>query len=155
MYHTSTVGDALVVELLPGRLLFVLLTEGNGGGGDWQPVRLLGAPSEAGMPFGIMSISGGLMPVRFDDLPMMVTFTNVADERTAILVDPKNVAATFGPDVSLVGASVERTNAHVSRSVKERLPWLAEKIRKQGWLASGTIRSSPGKFYPNVRWFTA
>lgn len=146
LLHSTTSGDALAVELMPGRVLFVLLKDSHGA--DWAPD--LGSTQKIGTPYGVLG-AGGLTQVRLEDLPLMVTFANVSDANSGQLVDPKNLAATFGPGVQLVRAGAERTSASVSRGVQNQLPWLKKEMKKSA--AGATVISSPGQFTPNVSWF--
>jgi hypothetical protein len=63
------------------------------------------------------------VPITF--LPMLVRFRDPHDPTSVQLVDPRNLQASFGPDVVLKRASVEITNDPITTGIEGRLPWLA------------------------------
>jgi hypothetical protein len=62
------------------------------------------------------------LPLKY--LPVLVRFRNPNDPTSVELVDPSNLAASFGPGVALKGAFVEITNDPVTKGIEARLPWL-------------------------------
>ncbi len=54
---------------------------------------------------------------------MLARFRDINDPKTLERVDPKNLAASFGPGVTHVGAHAELTNAPVTTGIAKRLPW--------------------------------
>jgi hypothetical protein len=63
-------------------------------------------------------------PVPPQDLPALVCFSNLNDPTSVMLVDPIDLPATFGPGVSLKGATVEITDEPITHGIEARLPWL-------------------------------
>lgn len=59
------------------------------------------------------------------DYPLLVTFTDITDSTTVQQVDPDNLAATFGPGVSLKRITLEINDEPVTEGKIERLlGWL-------------------------------
>lgn len=60
-----------------------------------------------------------------DDLPVMVTFADPRRPGSVRAVDPADLAATFGPGVSLQSVTAEVTTQAVTHgSIDRTLPWL-------------------------------
>jgi hypothetical protein len=130
----ETRGSAVVVDLGARGVLFVTLhgwldrgpSKGRSVSPDaWTPVPalqpILGPPSPEWR-----DRTGVSAPVALDDLPVMVTFADPRRPDTVRLVDPGNLAATFGPGVALQSVTVEITRDGVDRDAALRaLPWLA------------------------------
>lgn len=57
-------------------------------------------------------------------LPMLVRFRNLDDPTTIEWVDPENLSATFGPGVTLRGASIVISDDHVTTGIDNKLAWL-------------------------------
>lgn len=58
--------------------------------------------------------------------PTLVTFSDEADPTSVMLVDPDDLAATFGPGVKLRRITAELTEDLVTTGIEERLGWLSE-----------------------------
>ncbi|MEX2492944.1 MAG: hypothetical protein WD425_14410, partial [Nitrospirales bacterium] len=59
-----------------------------------------------------------------EDYPLLVTFTDITDPTTVKQVDPDNLAATFGPGVSLKRITLEITDESVTEGkVEQVLGW--------------------------------
>ncbi|MCW2319207.1 hypothetical protein M2322_004776 [Rhodoblastus acidophilus] len=58
------------------------------------------------------------------EIPLLVRFRDINDPATVERVDPANFAASFGPSVKLVRATIEITNDPVTTSIEKRLWWL-------------------------------
>ena len=56
--------------------------------------------------------------------PMMVRFADESDPTSVALVDPDDLAASFGEGVSLRRITVELTDDPVTASIEDRLGWL-------------------------------
>ncbi|MDR4487060.1 MAG: hypothetical protein R3B83_05990 [Nitrospirales bacterium] len=57
--------------------------------------------------------------------PLLVTFTDLTDPTTVKVVDPENLAATFGPGVSLKRLTLEITDEPVTEGkIESVLGWL-------------------------------
>lgn len=56
-------------------------------------------------------------------LPRLVRFRDTADRFSLETVDPRDLAATYGPGVRLVRAGVEVTEGKPTRGIEKILPW--------------------------------
>ena len=144
---SSVKGDANVTTLGDGRVLVALLTKRDpllDGGRpikDWQgevTERLLARAydipdrpvtfdeNRAGVQPRLEAIEKmrGARPIALSDLPTLVTFRDVRDPLTVETVDPQNLAASFGPGVTLESATIEVTDDQISRGIERALPWL-------------------------------
>jgi hypothetical protein len=63
--------------------------------------------------------------VPLKSLPVLVRFRDPHDPTSVQLVDPLNVAASFGPGVMLKRVFVEITDDPITNGIEARLPWLA------------------------------
>lgn len=59
-----------------------------------------------------------------DAVPALVKFGDLSDPSSVALVDPKNLAASFGPGVTLRSATVQITDDPITHGIDARLPWL-------------------------------
>jgi len=59
-----------------------------------------------------------------DDLPDLVTFANVNDPNSVIEVDPNNLQATLGENVSWKEITLEMTEEPVTKGIETKLRWL-------------------------------
>ncbi len=66
-----------------------------------------------------------------DDYPTLVRFRDTNDPTSVELVDPLNLPAQFGSDVSLQRCSVQLVQENVTRTIDKTLPWLAT-LRNSG-----------------------
>lgn len=62
--------------------------------------------------------------IPFKYLPVFVRFRDPTDPTSVDLVDPSNLAESFGTGVSFKGATVEITDDPVTHGIENRLPWL-------------------------------
>lgn len=69
------------------------------------------------------------------DYPLLVTFTDITDPTTVKQVNPTNLAATFGPGVSLKRITLEITDEPVTEGKIEHV---------LGWLDDPTVMKNPG-----------
>lgn len=58
------------------------------------------------------------------DLPDLVTFADINDPKSVIEVDPSNLQATLGPNISWNALTLESTDEPVSTGITMKLPWL-------------------------------
>ncbi len=132
-------GQALYLDLGPGgRPLIALLTSRlhprYGKAMRWTPdagpsdnllAQLYGPP----LPDFMANVSRiadmrGPHKITPDDLPDLVTFADINDPKTVIEVDPNNLQATLGPDVSWNEITLETTDEPTTMGIKAELPWL-------------------------------
>ena len=118
-------GEAVVVEVLPHRYLFALL----GGGLGWAQAAYdknqVGSVFEENMRFIVAQKGGPAVPLPKESWPLLVTFDDVSDSKTVRQVDPDDLAASFGPGVSLKNLTLEITGDPVTKGrVEALLGWL-------------------------------
>ena len=135
-FHLTLKGEAVAVEIVPGRVLFALLN-GQGGYGHMGLLALYqfggGRPGRGDFPwadsdFAAVRAAHGAAatPLRPDLYPLLVTFRDINDPRTVEQVDPADLAASFGAGIKLVAATIELTDAQVTTGIEQRLPWLSQ-----------------------------
>ena len=124
----SVRGEAVVVEVAPGRYLFALLH----GMPTAFPVFF---PGKA--PVKMASRLDGLREIREvppELYPLMVTFDDMADPKSVRRVDPANLAASFGPGVALTSMTMGITDEDVTEGRVEAV---------LGWVWDQTYRTNP------------
>jgi hypothetical protein len=137
--HTKVRGEAVAVEVTPGRWLFVLLGNSGGQGDASQLVHQVFDPG-AGGPARDRSYARTMRalralpldapaPVPPENYPMLVTFDDVAKPETVRLVDPTDLAAIFGTGVRLKGLTLEMTTERVTPGRAQGvLGWLCDHV---------------------------
>ena len=130
-------GEAVLVEVAPGRYLFVLLTGALG----WADAAYgLGGPGtvfEENMRTVEAQVGKPPVPLPPKTWPLMVTFTDIHDPKTVQQVDPDDLAASFGPGVSLKAVTLAVTDEPVTEGkVEAVLVWLAD-YNKSQWRLNG------------------
>lgn len=121
-------GEAAFVELPGKRYLFALL---DGGPPDSGPqtnaINIFKdqLPRSGDERFAIVVKSRFKKDILRSHYPLLVTFTDIAYPKTVQQVDPDNLAATFGPGVSLKRITLEITDEPVTEGKIEKvLGWL-------------------------------
>jgi hypothetical protein len=76
------------------------------------------------------------------DLPDLVTFADINDPKSVIEVDPNDLQATLGPDITWNEITLESTSEPITRSIRTKLPWL------QAYVA-GNLRLHGSQFGPH------
>jgi hypothetical protein len=115
-------GEATVVEVLPGRYLFALL---DGSAGRFATaIQQQDGWISTGEMFGTVQNQTEPVTLTGDLIPMLVTFDDITDPTTVRQVDPTNLAATFGPGVSLAAVTLEITEEDVTQG--RILTWLGQ-----------------------------
>ena len=123
-------GEAVAVELPDGRVLFALLrSEDMVDAAAWWPFRIAANPCITGEYSAIrnaeeMQRSGASGELPWGSYPMLVTFGDLADPTSVELVDPDDLAATFGEGVRLKRVTVEFTDDLVTNEIEKTLPWI-------------------------------
>ncbi len=118
-------GEAVVVEVLTGRYVFALLELG------WAEAAYADARTGVGkegfedfMRHIVAQKGKPAMPLPEDALPRLVTFGDISDPTSVALVDPDDLAASFGPGVRLKSVTLEITDEPVSEGrVESLLGW--------------------------------
>ncbi len=140
----SVHGEAVVLDLGDRGVLFALLKDGSLRTGRDSPRR--GEPRMivpvAWWDRGIRGPEDvdrlgqlqGRRELGFDALPMLVRFENLNDPASVKLVEPVDLAASFGPGVTLSRVTVEITRDPVTTAIEQRLPWLRKVASERGTL---------------------
>jgi hypothetical protein len=137
--HTQTKGDAVLVDLGGGRNLLALLahidTSVDLDGMNYLALRVYKAAGR-NVSFNEMSRLTGAVPVSGALIPVLVSFTDPEDPRTARTVLPDDMEAALGNGFRLHGVSVEVVpnglwpldfggplGEPVTRGIETKLPW--------------------------------
>jgi hypothetical protein len=128
-------GEAVAVDLPGGKTLYALLRSGNDV--DWatRVVAFLSPDQGDENPLDDVLLMEGKQELprmwpRVGHIaerpayPMLVTFGDEADPTSVTLVDPDDLAATFGAGVKLKRITAELTDDEVTTGVEKRLGWL-------------------------------
>jgi hypothetical protein len=128
-------GEAVVVEVTPGRYLFALLK----GAGTTEYMGSVAAASIAGREGRVLDEAlfsevrdrrdraSGVIAVPEYQYPMLVTFDDITKPETVREVDPGDLAAVFGEGVRLKAVTLEITEEAVTGGrVEGALEWLIE-----------------------------
>ncbi|NFV79474.1 hypothetical protein [Magnetospirillum aberrantis] len=106
-------GEAVVLEVSPGRYLFALLK----GTPSPFPIFFPGeAPVKIASRFESLRAARTVPPKLY---PLLVTFGDVTDPTSVQRVDPADLAATFGPGVRLKAITLEITDEPVTEGKVE------------------------------------
>jgi hypothetical protein len=139
-------GEAMVVEVTPGRYLFALLK----GAGTTEYMGSVAAASIAGREGRVIDgalfreVQGGrdraagVLTVPKGQYPMMVTFGDIADPASVTLVDPADLAASFGPGVRLKSVTLEVTDEPVTVGVVEGVLGWIDVYHANQWRLNGS-----------------
>lgn len=128
-------GEAVAVEVLPGKWLFALLqSEGGTDAGHWvfaaydlgTAVGADGYPSyDAAMAKLRAQPLDVPVPLPAEGMPMLVAFDEITDPKTVRRVDPRNLAAVFSEGVRLKAVTLEITDEPVTEGrIEGVLGWL-------------------------------
>ena len=130
----SVWGEAVVLEVAPGKYLFALLK------GLPSPFEVF-FPGEAPVEVASrMKRLRGHRTLSSDLYPLLVTFDDIADPTTVRQVDPSDLASVFGPGYTLNSITLEITDEKVTEGkVENLLVWLTWSRDKL--LATGNGRS--------------
>jgi len=64
-----------------------------------------------------------------DEYPLLVRFRDIADPASVEEIDPANLAANFGPGISLKLITITVTDDAVTSGIRNLLPWLSSAER--------------------------
>lgn len=128
-------GEAVVVEVTPGRYLFALLK----GAGTTEYMGSVAAASIAGREGRVLDEAlfsevrdrrdraRGVIAVPEFQYPMLVTFNDITKPETVREVDPADLAAVFGEGVRLKAVTLEITDEAVTEGqVEGVLGWMPD-----------------------------
>lgn len=133
---SKTRGEAVALEVLPGRWLFALLSGDDDGKGNAGQLVYHAFRLGEGRELGTRSYRSNMhdlraqprdtpAPIPPEAYPLLVTFDDITKPETVREVDPSNLAATFGEGVRLRGMTLEVTADRVSKGAVEGiLPWI-------------------------------
>ncbi|WP_426033526.1 hypothetical protein [Cypionkella sp. TWP1-2-1b2] len=126
-------GEAVVVEVTPGHYLFALLK----GAGVTEYMGTVAAASIVGRKGRVIDgalfdevrdrndRAAGVITVPEYQYPMLVTFADITDPASVELIDPADLAASFGPGVKLKSVVLEVTDEAVTKPILDGLlGWL-------------------------------
>ncbi len=143
-YKNNMAGEAVVIDLGQGKILFALL---NSPKGDDSYHMSLSLPSllvngkttidvgkTRGEHFDEIRASKGAMSVPFKQCPMLVTFDDLNDPKSVKQVEPANLAATFGAGYALKSVTLEIVDEPVTAGEVEKV---------LGWIWDYTARYVP------------
>jgi hypothetical protein len=140
LYRLTLRGDATAVDLGGGQFLFALLAyedsqEPQSTG--MIPLKLLRQEIPARAPyddnywetdtFKRVQAARGRGPITLPQklYPRFLRLRDIKDPTTAELVDPNDLAKSFGPGVRLVRVTIEITDDAVTRGIRKILPWVS------------------------------
>jgi hypothetical protein len=124
-YQASLSGEAVVVEVAPGKYLFAVLEEKQkllalkviAGDQAW------GQPTKADLEK--VEAHRGAVALGRSNYPLLVTFTDINAPASVKEVKTENLAASFGPGYSLKSITLEITDeAKTEDVVEKKLTWL-------------------------------
>ncbi len=133
-------GEAPVVDLGGGKYVFALLIgDGKTFKGKAQHIAEFAfctpqqmSPGEACFAHLRDMAAGTSTVLEPANYPMLVTFDDTNDPKTVKLVDPENLAATFGEGFALKSISVEITDEKVTEGEVEKvLGWIIDAGRQR------------------------
>ena len=137
--HTTTKGDAVLVDLGGGKNLVALLAHRDNtvdlDGMNYVALRAYKAAGQ-NVSFNEMSRMTGAVPVTGALIPILVSFTDLSNPATARTVPPDNLAAVLGQGFRLHRMTAEvvpngiwpldfggRLGEPVTRGIEAKLPW--------------------------------
>ncbi len=66
----------------------------------------------------------GAHEIPTEDLPDLVTFADINDPQSIVLVDPDDLESTLGPGIKWRSMTVEVTTEPVTTGIEQKLPWV-------------------------------
>jgi len=131
--HFELRGEAVVLEVSPGRYLFVLLKDLPHATTAFFPGMWHG---DAAPLLPDLRETRSLMPEHY---PLLVTFDDINDPASVRRVDPGDLAASFGPGYRLNAITLSITDEPVTEGrVEKVLGWLCEYKSKRLRLSGQT-----------------
>lgn len=136
---TSVRGEAVAVDIAPGKTLFVLL-RGRHGDVDYAGTGMMAifrvmdrASGRKGGPHELWPHVPTIREPITDPLPMLVSFLDPTDPKSVEPVNPHDLAATFGPGYRLKSLTVRLTDAPVTSGIEGRLPSFGKETGFDEW----------------------
>ncbi len=147
IWNVQVHGQAVVVDLGSRGFLFALLTgppipdlvthENYFTSDPWLILRNFGWQNDGVYPpdaLELLARRRDVVEVPFGRLPRLVRFRDIQDPGTVEAVDPDDLAASFGPGVRLLRATIAITDAPATTGIETTLAWLKG---LKGHLAAG------------------
>jgi len=140
--QTRTLGDAVFVDLGQGKNLVALLAHIDNNklefdGINYVALRAYTAAQGQRVSFNAMSAQTGIVPVKAELVPVLVTFADPANPASARAVAPDDAEAVLGKGYRLQGITAEvvpngfwpidfggMLGEPVTRGIVAKLPWL-------------------------------
>ena len=117
-------GEAVMVEVAPGKYLFALLQESNQLLAFKTFFNVINPTEEQSRALTRKAWTATLPAELY---PMLVTFGDVARPESVMQVDPANLAASFGPGYALKAITLTITDEPVTKgNVEKVLGWLPD-----------------------------
>lgn len=127
-FRSEVKGEAVAVDVAPGLTLFALLRSEHSV--DWATFATEGIDRDDRavhtLPRWKKNPGTGETYSRY---PMLVRFRDIHDPKSVELVDPDNLAATFGPGFKLRRIAVQLTRDPVTVGIEKRLEWLGSSVK--------------------------
>ncbi|UPK08116.1 hypothetical protein IVB05_18975 [Bradyrhizobium sp. 170] len=140
--QTRTLGDAIFVDLGQGKNLVALLAHVDGklvlDDVNYVALRAYNAAAGQRVPFSEMSRMTGVVPVKGELVPVLVTFADPAAPGSVKVVPPGDAEAVLGKGYRLQGLAAEvvpngfwpldfggALGEPVTRGIQAKLPWLS------------------------------
>jgi hypothetical protein len=122
--RASAKGEAIFVDLGHNRNLVAILGWGELGEDEdkiFGLARATIASSSVGWKNDYKLKGRGVLPPWY--FPTLISFEHLSNPATARVVDPTNLAETYGPGYSLRRMLLETTSDPVTRVIESKLPW--------------------------------
>ena len=139
--RSSTVsGEAISVEVLPGKFLFVLMRSDRyfNEPGRWlykafSPPAFQGDINSLGVPGWIRAVkrSSGSYSLPKGEWPQFFAFDDMTNPGSIFAVDPSDLSRSFGPGISVASFNLKSINRPVIfGQVEGLLPWLTDVVER-------------------------
>lgn len=136
-------GEAIAVEVAPGRYLFATL-QGYGWETAWHAFLPTDEPknrADAGQYYSMLQNTRDTRFLPEDKYPLLVTLDDIDDPASVKRVNPENLAAVFGDGYRLKSIAITITDEPVTKgSIEKILPWLADVGRERGSVIPTNLR---------------
>lgn len=129
--YSGVQGEAVMINLGSRGMLFALLKGSSRKSDADNIVRAIFPPpngTNAAFAENIDRYNGSKFAAELsaEQLPLLVLIRDIRDPQSAVLVDPDNLAGTFGSGVILRRATLETTRDHVTTGIERAIPWFAD-----------------------------
>lgn len=137
----GVIGEAVAVDIAPGKVLFALMTGANGSH-DYagRDVNFMFKELTSGKKGDAIELwpkkPTTRRPIIAEPMPILVTFRDVSDPTTAEHVEPGALEQTFGPGVILKKIEVSLVDQAITTGIDKRLNWINDQsvVGRDTWL---------------------